>query len=73
MHDVVDNDLTVTPSCIQNDVYDVVADARKLLSTDQITRKARISPRNKVPLFIPGRIIHVTWKKPVSRLVKFCY
>lgn len=52
---------------VQDDIYDVVADVKLLRDTDKVTGKQRIAPRQKISLFIPGRIIHITQQKPIRR------
>lgn len=51
----------------QEDIYDVVADARQVQKVDPVTGKEKQQPRARMPLFIPGRIIHITWAASQQR------
>lgn len=53
--------------CYQDDIYDVVADAKLLKQTDKVTGKQKIIPRQKRTLFIPGRVIYITRMKPIKK------
>lgn len=50
----------------EDDIYDVVADAMAVqkVAVDEVTGKERHRPRAREPLFLPGRIIHITWGAP---------
>lgn len=44
----------------QEDIYDVVADTPPAQVVDPVTGKTKLQSRARIPLFLPGRIIHVT-------------
>ena len=54
----------------QEDIYDVVADAKLLRQTDNVTGKKRYTPRSKMALFVPGRIIHINLGNPQTKYVQ---
>jgi len=45
--------------------------------TDLVTGKQKVQPKAKASLFLPGRILHITWgtsvAKYVHRLAMCCY
>jgi len=48
----------------------VVEEVRETAAgTDPVTGKQRVQPRAKTPLFLPGRIIHITWGTTVTKYV----
>ncbi len=51
----------------EEDIYDTVADMKAVQKVDVVTGKEKHQPRARVPLFLPGRIIHITWGAPKYR------
>jgi len=50
----------------------VVEEVRETAAgTDPVTGKQRVQPRAKTPLFLPGRIIHITWGTTVTKYVYY--
>lgn len=52
--------LTCDHTLLQEDIYDVVADMPPAEVIDPVTGKTKLQPRARIPLFLPGRIIHIT-------------
>ena len=56
----------------QEYLHKVVEEVRETAAgTDPVTGKQRVQPRAKTPLFLPGRIIHITWGTIVTKYVYY--
>ena len=46
------------------DIYDEVAGVKAAKRSDRVTGKEEMQVRERMPLFLPGRIIHITRDTP---------
>ena len=47
-----------------DDIYDEVAGVKAAKRSDRVTGKEEMQVRERMPLFLPGRIIHITRDTP---------
>ena len=59
--------LNLVTILFKEDIYDVVPDMKEVQKTDAVTGKEKHHPRARMPLFLPGRIIHISWGPKQSR------
>ena len=54
-----------------DDIYDEVAGVKAAKRSDRVTGKEDMQVRERMPLFLPGRIIHLTRDTPRGGLVSY--